>query len=186
VEQGAPAGSAVRREATAQRRDERAGLRFGWAVALLVLALMTAVAWSAWRGDMFVYQSRVEVQQGGKYVALIRADRQSALDLVRAERGWQMVAASFALVPLWFVAWRRFRIAGGRWIGIAWSLSAGAAVIALVAQRPLVPGMEGHGYCPSVVAGAVLLAAAFVVAPATRDPEEMSELQVKSLLRKHE
>src|SRR5262245_56666179 len=135
---------------------------------------------------MFVYQSRVELREGGKYVAVVRADQQSALDLVRAERGWQVVAASFELVPLWFAAWRRFRIAGARWVGIAWSLSAGAAVIALVAQRPLAPGMEGHGYYPSVVAGAVLLASAFVVAPPPRDPEALSELPVKRLVRKHE
>jgi len=185
VEQGPLAGSAdVRRDATPQRRDERAGLRFGWAVALLAFALVTAVAWSADRGDMFVYQSRVEPREGGRYVAVVYADQQSALDLIRAERGWQAVAVSFALVPLWFIAWRRFRISGGRWIGIAWSLSTGAAAIALVAQRPLAPGMTGHGYYPSVVAAAVLLASAFVVAPLPRDPEALSELQVKSLLRK--
>ncbi len=165
----------------------RAGLRFGWSVALIVLAVGVAAAWGFGRGDRFLYQDRYWLDESGLHptVHVERADNQTMLALVRSETAWAVVAASILLIPLWFVAWRRTGIAGGRWIGAAWSVSVAIAVVVLVAARPVVPGMTLHGFYGSFIAAGIVLTAAFVVAPERRDDDAIEAITVARLLRRH-
>lgn len=102
---------------------------------------------------------------------------------------WGLAVGALHLVPLWYVWWRRSRMAWGALIGAALSLGTAAALWLTIAEtradyaRDIVE-FRARGYHPALVATAFVLAAAFVVAPPPLDPEALSELQVKSLLRK--
>lgn len=166
---------------------DRAGLRFGWSVALIVLAVGVAAAWGFGRGDSFLYQDRYWLDASGRHptVQVERVDQHTMLALVRSDRAWAFVAASILLIPLWFAIWRRTGIAGGRWIGAAWSMSVAIAVVVLVATRPVRPGMTLHGFYGSFIAAGVLLAVAFLVAPERRDDDAIEAITVARLLRRH-
>lgn len=102
---------------------------------------------------------------------------------------WGLAVGALHLIPLWYWWWRRSRMAWGGLIGIALSLGTAAALWLTIAEtrdelfRQIAQCRIG-GYHTSLVASAVVFAAAFVVAPPPRDPEALSELQVKSLLRR--
>jgi len=102
---------------------------------------------------------------------------------------WGLTVGALHLVPLWYWWWRRSRMAWGGLVGAALSLGTAAALwLTIAATHDDLDRQISHcwigGYHPALVASAFVLAAAFVVAPPPRDPEALSELQVKSLLRK--
>ena len=103
---------------------------------------------------------------------------------------WGLAVGALHLIPLWYWCWRRSRMAWGGLVGTALSLGTAAALWLTIAATHdelfrQIAQCDIRGYHPALVASAFVLAAAFVVAPPPRDPEALSELQVKSLLRKH-
>ena len=103
---------------------------------------------------------------------------------------WGLSVGALHLIPLWYWWWRRSRMAWGGLIGAALSLATAAALWLTIAAthadlEQQIALCRIGGYHPALVASAFALAAAFVVAPRPRDPEALSELQVKSLVRKH-
>lgn len=103
---------------------------------------------------------------------------------------WGLTVGALHFIPLWYWWWRRSRMAWGGLVGAALSLGTAVALWLTIAAshdeltRQIAQCRIG-GYHPALVASAFVLAAAFVVAPPPRDPEALSELQVRSLLRKH-
>jgi len=92
--------------------------------------------------------------------------RSSLIDLVLHEAGWTAAAvALLALAPL-FVWWRRAALTFGRVAGIASSVAAAASVCLLVLVPRANPPEFVGGVWWTVPLGAVLMGAAFVVAPA--------------------
>ena len=102
---------------------------------------------------------------------------------------WGLAVGALHLIPLWYLWWRRSRMAWGGLVGIALSLGTAAALWLTIAETrdgffQRIAQCRIGGYHPSLVASAFVFAAAFVVAPPPRDPETLNELQVKSLVRK--
>jgi hypothetical protein len=90
----------------------------------------------------------------------------SMTNLVRHEAGWTAAALALVVTPLLFAWWRRRGASFGRGVGIACSLAGGAAVGALVLEAHARYGDAQGGVWWTVPLGALLMGAAFVVAPA--------------------
>lgn len=166
----------------------RAGAaRMRWAVALLVLGLVVAIVPSVVSGVRFVRAVIVwsipatSGQWRGRWRDVCDEhgfhpfgpfpEGTSAIDLIRSDTAWAVVAAALALVPLLFGWWRRADVGFARTAGITCAVAASASVVALVASIP----DQSHlpvGVWWTVPLGGALMAAAFVVAPAPRRRDE--------------
>jgi hypothetical protein len=187
----ARASFAARRGALDERSGrtarERAALRIGWAAGLMALAWFITGAFGFGTRAAFLYQIDYAHPLSTYPYGYFMGEQRTLFGLARREPAWAATVAAIVLNPLWFVMWRRTALPAGRGIGVVWSLSVTAAVIALGASRKVAPGMELHGSWPSLTAAGVFLALAFVVAPrAVRraNEDEVDAFTLRRLLRK--
>ena len=181
--------------ATDTRRAERRAIA---GIALVAVALLFGVlpnwvmskSFFAVRGSgMWQLGPNGEPVDPGVYVHHLAWATHTLWWYVTHRLHWGLAVGALHLIPLWYWWWRRSRMAWGGLIGIALSLGTAAALWLTIAETRdglfhQIAQCHIGGYHPALVASAFVFAAAFVVAPPPRDPEVLSELQVKSLLRR--
>src|SRR5262245_43085643 len=180
--------------------EPRGRRRVRWAVALLVLGLVVALVPGLGSGDHFLPSVFTDVQWdsavpsvGGATFTLaglnhfgfrIESSASLAFDtfpadpstsfagLVTTDLAWSVAAATLLVAPLLFVWWRRSAAGFVRIAGIAACVAATGAVCALVLTRRDREYLDLYSAWITVPAGAALMAAAFLVAPAPRVRDE--------------
>jgi hypothetical protein len=156
------------------------------AITLLVLGLVVAFvpglaaengflrAIHLWSGDSSETRDWWMYVPGRFHMPVLSVDRvlgTSALDLIRSEVEWAIVAASLGLVPVLFGWWRRAGVGFARTGGVGVSVAAAASVIALVGSMRGLSDLPA-GVWWTVPLGGALMAAAFLVAPTPRVRDE--------------
>jgi hypothetical protein len=152
----------------ARRWSELAPKRLTLSVLLVIAAPVAMTASSVIAGRPVVINlSYLGIPVGGDWTD---TSERSLTELVRYDVGWAAAVLSFALLPLWFLIWRRSAIAFGRAIGLLWSAVVAASVGAMVSQFDgidsmlIVTEVTGGTY-PELISAAVMIAIAFGVAP---------------------
>jgi hypothetical protein len=169
-------------DAAARAVADRAKRRAAFGVALVVHALLVAAATALFAGRRFV---RVEDDlpkqtwdmSAGGYVTTSRWWH-TADEMVRQRPTWAVLAGSMVLAALWYLWWRRSRAPLGRGVGVVLSL---ATTVGLALQFRTAWG----GGLVLWTFSALLLVAAFLVAPEPADRQAISDASVRSLVRKH-
>src|SRR5262245_46482075 len=99
---------------------------------------------------------------------------------------WALALVTTLAGPLWFWWWRRSAMSSGALVGTFISLSSIASVaLCAVTVEPLSAGTldDLQASIPVLILAGVVSTLAFRIAPQPADPEVLSELQVRGLLR---
>jgi hypothetical protein len=171
------------------------------ALVLVGIALLFAHGgtWSFGR-SFLVMESCARMTDRPDFLMPLHRDGNSLAWLVAHDRWWTAALVLSSAPALWFWWWRRSRMAYGRLLGIALCVAGSGAAVYAMLERPRVfhPWFAGAStwiagsdavrvggtWWVLLVAHAVFVAA-FLAAPAPGDPDAMSDVQLRRLLRRH-
>ena len=169
-------------DAAGRGAEDRARRRAAFGVALVVHALLVAAATAFLAGRSFIRveddppKQTYDMSARG-YVTTSRWWH-TAVEMVRQRPTWAVLAASMMLAALWYLWWRRTRVPFGRGVGVVLSLATTTG-FALQFRTAWGGGLVLWTF------SALLLAAAFLVAPEPQDREALDDAKVRALVRKH-